>query len=249
MLSYLVPSESRRRLLALLWQEGEGGSVRHLAETAGVSFAAAHRELALMEQSGLALSEGRGASHCYRANLKSPHARLLLDLLEERPEKRPGEPDEELRGWLRSLGAPLVVPAAELPADVPREVVLARGLRLAHRDATLARVWPVLLLAQWAGLDRDLLVTEAHRLGEKQTLGFFADLAGLLARDPEMRRWAQRLRDRRFRKMRDFFDGPTGEFERQLSERNTPALARKWHFHMNLPLESFRAAFRKFSDA
>lgn len=249
MLSYLVPSQTRRRLLTLLWCSAENGSVRHLAETAGVSFAAAHRELALMEQSGLALSEGKGASHCYRANLKSPHARLLLRLLEERPEKRSGEPDEELRGWLRSLGAPLVVPAAEIPADLPREVVLARGLHLAHRDATLARVWPVLLRTQWAGLDRDLLAREAHRLGEKQTLGFFADLAGMLARDPEMRRWAQGLRDKRVRRMREFFDLPKGKFERQLNERNTPALARKWHFHMNLPLESFRAAFRKFSDA
>jgi hypothetical protein len=50
--------------------------------------------------------------------------------------------------------------------------------------------------------------------------------------------------------MRNFFshDGRFCPFERELAEINSPEMAWRWHFLMNMSLETFRSYFRKGTE-
>ena len=146
---------------------------------------------------------------------------------------------------LASLGAPVRAETAPASHVVPEETV-AQGLRLTHRDPTLARVYPVLLARNRDRLNLERLKHRACALKEKQTLGFFLDLTGELARDKRFRAFAQTLRDRRVRRVRDFFEGPHGKYSQDLANRRTPQLARDWHFRMDMDMENFRNMYTKF---
>ena len=72
-------------------------------------------------------------------------------------ENAPAGP-ERVQAWLAHLGAPLYGSTAVAPADVPRpERVLAEALRLARREAAVARALPVALYRTRKRLDFDLL--------------------------------------------------------------------------------------------
>lgn len=241
-MSYLVTSHVRRGLLRQLWLEHAEGSVSELAREAGVSFAAAHRELDAMRTAGLATSTRAGARVSYAANLDHPGADVLVALLSS-PERDSATADDQVvRGWLRAAGAPLVVPPAE--KTPPLSEVIGAGLRLAHRDATVARVLPVLL---WHHRDADLesVVAEATRCNERQALGLFLQLAGELGRDRRLVSAARRLHDKRRTRRRPFFTGPHGPRALAAARRNTPAVAKRWGFLMNMGRDSFAAAFER----
>jgi DNA-binding transcriptional ArsR family regulator len=252
LLSYLVTSRARRELLRLLWDRGAEGSVSALARRAGVSFAAAHRELQAMLAAGLARSRRAGTAVLYSANLGSSHAELVRRLVGADAAGAgapPGTDAEQVRTWLSAAGAPLLVSRpAEGPVP-PLEEVVAEGLALSHRDAAVARVLPLVLWRQRSVLDPDGLVREASRRNEGQALGFFLDLAGRLGGDPRLTALARRLRDRRRTRVRPFFAGPQGRRARALAQARTPALARRWGYLMNMDLESFASPFRKHGQA
>ena len=251
LLSYLVKSRARRGLLRLLWVNRAVGSVSDLARRARVSFAAAHRELESMRAEGLASSERVGRTLAYRANRKHPQSVLVRRLLQEgTAASRTAAParTDRVRGWLAAAGAPLLVsrrPSGRMPS---LERVLAHALTLSHDDATVARVLPLVFWAQKDRLDHAQLVREATRVNERQTLGFFLELTGRLARDSRFASLACRLRDRRRSRVRPFFARPHGRMALAAARRKTPRLARRWGYLMNMGLDSFASAFAKHTQ-
>src|SRR5688572_850765 len=83
MLSFLVTSKARRRLLELLFGEGAEGSASELAKQAHVAFAGAYRELQEMKALGFVASAvpDAGGAEVFRANDANPATRLLRDLV------------------------------------------------------------------------------------------------------------------------------------------------------------------------
>lgn len=248
MLDYLVASRARRQLLRRLWADGARGSVSALARAAGVSFAAAHRELEAMRAAGLTVAERHGVATVYRANLAHPQAGVLTALLTAAPPALPDSDEQRLRGALAALGAPLGGPASRSRRR-PAEEVLAEGLVLAHHSPTVARVLPVAFWRQREKLDYESLERAATLRDERQALGFYLELTGQLGGDGRLVLRARGLRDRRRTALRPFFSGGRGPFALAAARQKSPALARRWGFLMNMELESFAAAFRKHAVA
>ncbi len=252
LLSYLVTSRARRRLLGLLWEDEAVGSVSELARQAGVSFAAAHAELEAMRAEGLALSERAGAALVYRANPRYRQAGLVRRLLREGAARSaPPRVDdaEKVRGWLATVGAPLLVSRPSRDRMPPLEEVLAEGVALSHRDATVARLLPPLIWRHRDTLDQARLFRAATGRNERQALGFFLALTGLLGGDPRLAALSEPLRDHRRTRARQFFARAQGRMARTLAEKRTPALARRWGYLMNMDLDSFASAFGKHGEA
>lgn len=249
MLRYLVVSRARRGLLRLLWVDRVVAPVSELARRAEVSFSTAQRELAAMERAGLALSSADGNRVEYRANVGSSHGELLARLLADETPAPSGDGDEDaqVRAWLKAHGAPLAGPGARATSRPAVEDVLTPALRLAHRDAAVARALPVLLWRQHEHLDWERVFGDARTAREDQALGFFLDLTAELADSRELATLARSLRDRRRKKTRPFFVGSQGAHALALARKNTPRVAKRWGFTMNMPLESFVALFEKFA--
>jgi hypothetical protein len=151
-----------------------------------------------------------------------------------------------VRSWLRDLGAPLTRAAVANERVPDLEQVVVEGLRLAHTDASVARALPVML---WANRDRlrlaDLL-RRARRAKEGATLGFFLDLTSELAGSRPFAAAHAELRQDRPPSDTFFFEGAEKSLVgKELADLNTPAVARRWRFLMNMPLDSFETLFRK----
>jgi len=248
MLSYLVSKKSRRKLLEVLWRDTRSGSVRELATAAGISYGSAHGELEAMERAGLAVSEGSAGAAVYRANAAHPLGPLIRELVQARRTIEPPTrklDNRELRAQLSALGAPLAHVARPSCRAAPEDVI-ADALRSAHTDTLVARSLPIVIARNRHTLDFDRLIDRARAVREKQALGFFLDLTGHLTGDARLSKIAQRLRDRRITRERDFFTAQRGEYARRLAELRTPALARAWHYRMDISLDSFESLFNKF---
>ncbi len=255
MLSYLVTSQTRRKLLSILWGSGQSGSVRDLASDTGMAYAVTHRELHAMWEAGLASRRLDGNRTVFSANHGHPRAELLTSLVRTETDASPEAPSPGERAVLDSisaLGAPLVVsptPASVESDDaplVPPEVAIVEGALLARRDATVARALPVALHHVREELDLELLLREAKRRGALHAVGMFIELTGSLGASERLRHAADRFRDRRRTRVQDFFLAATSPLQRRLAELNTPEVARRWGFRMNLGLDAFEATFRRF---
>lgn len=248
MLEYLVQGRARRELFRLLWGQGAAGNISDLSRRAEVTFSGAHRELEAMRAAGLARAERTSTELLYRAETGHPQARLLLELakapVQARTEGRTNH-DDEVRSWLSAVGAPLGSSRLKNPPP-DLEEALAEALVLSHRDASVARVLPLVLWRQRGRLDLERLVGEASRRDERSALGYFLELAGELGGDPTLVQKARRLHDRRRTKARPFFTGPLGPHAAAAARRNTPKEALRWGYVMNMGLDSFRAMFEKF---
>ncbi len=247
LLDYLVTSRARRELLRLLWAEALEGSVSDLARRAGLSYAVAHRELGAMSAATVALRERRGNTLVYRANpgyVEAESLRALLDQAGNAAAALAGAADDAVRSWLRAAGAP--VGAAPVRGRPPAlEEVLAAALGVAHRDATVARVLPLLLWRQRERLDLSGLIQAATRRDERRTLGCFLELAGRLGRDERLLEASKTLRDGRVSRARPFFERRQGPLAMAAARKNTPALARRWGYLMNMGLDSFASTFAR----
>lgn len=250
LLRYFVTSRVRRELLRLLWAKAARGSVSELARRAGASFAAVYRELEAMRTADLAVCERVGNRLVYQASEEHRQAALLRELVQgmegETPE--PHDQEREVRSWMRAAGAPLGAPAVR-GSMPPLEEALAAALSLAHRDATVARVLPLVLWVQRDRLDLDELARAATRRNERSALGCFLELAGRLGGDAHLVAVANRLRDRRRRRPQLFFARAQGRLATAAARRHTPAVARKWGYLMNMGLDSFESAFAKHTTA
>lgn len=255
MLSYLVTSRTRRALLALLWQDHVSGSVRQLATRAGTAYAATHRELTAMWRAGLAHRQRQGARTVFTANLDHPHADVLTALLSARASTDvPVSPAHQntVLASLEALGAPLLVQPKPDPSAAERlcpEASIAAGVQLARSSATLARALPVVIHQTRSVLDFDRLLREARHRSEPHPVGMFLELTASLDSDARLCREASRFRDGRRRGVQDFFVRATSGVQRALAERNTPEVARRWGYRMNLGMDAFESTFARFCHA
>ncbi len=153
------------------------------------------------------------------------------------------------RAALKFYGAHLLHSEYPPRKPPPLEEVLAAGLSCAHSDASLAGNLPIVLHRN-PTVNLDELCRLARLRAESQTLGFFLDLTDELTGKQQFSAKAKTLRDRRLRRMRNVFshDGRFSPFDRELAEINSPEVARRWHFLMNMSLESFRSYFRKGTE-
>jgi hypothetical protein len=103
------------------------------------------------------------------------------------------------------------------------------------------------VLSKNRSLDMRQLSARALKAGEAQTLGFFLELTDELAGVEDFTAAAAPLRDKRRTRARNFFsvDGVFRPYEEELALANTPEVAKRWHFLMNMSLDSFRSYFRK----
>ena len=243
-----MKGRARRKLFTLLWGKGNSGNVSSLAREAMLGFSTTHSELEAMRAAGLAATKRVGTELQYHADAEHPEAALLRRLAQLpvglARKTRPG--DDEVRTWLANTGAPVGVVDRGVMTPPPEKVV-AEALALAHRDATVARALPVVLWRLRKQVDVELLRKEAMVRDEKQALGYFMELAGLLGRDRELRRTARSLKDSRRKRPRMFFTGQLGKYELALTRRNTPNTARRWGYLMNMSVESFRSTFDSFA--
>ena len=248
-LSMLMPA-ARWRLLRALWRDNARGSVRALARQTRLSYSTAYSELKRLEQASLARSRAVGNALVFEASRDHPLVGAIEALMcapenAESPETEV-EPNRVLAN-LASLGAP-VHSDSDPDGDLNPEEMVAQGLRLVHGNPALARAYPVLLARNRSRLDLERLRQRATELKEKQTLGFFLDLTGTLANDRHLRAFAQTLKDRRVKKVREFFEGPHGKYSRRLADQRTPQVARDWHFRMNMDMDNFRTLYSKFCE-
>ena len=252
LMDYLVTGRVRLDLLRLLWADGARGTVSELSRGARTSFAAAHKELAAMEAIGLVVASRAGGRAQYAANPSYPEARLLRGLLVKagaahhsntRSTTRDSD-DQAVLAFLSAHGAPWGA-GGPVSATPDAETLILQCLALARRDATVARVLPLVLWRLRATLDWDQLVERAKAEGQTHVLGFFLELAGKFGGDKALRSLSRRLRDRRRTRPHLFFQRPHGPEALRAARRNTPAPARRFGFTMNLGLDSFESAFRK----
>jgi hypothetical protein len=250
LLEYLVPSKARRNLMQVLWTRHAVGSVSALARLARVATSAADKEISAMEALGLVSVERTANARVVRANEDSPFAAPLKALLAAEKTRKvvsKGPSGDHVRAWLRHYGAPLVTTSPTSARTKPSlEEAVVHGLRASHSDASLARTFPVLL---WQNRDRlrfpDLLHA-ARQAGQARTLGFFLDLTAELGGDRRLAQFADELKDRRVRRETFFFDDAEDTLVgKELADLNTPPAGRRWHYLMNMPMDSFETLFRK----
>jgi hypothetical protein len=191
----------------------------------------------------------------FSANHGHPRAELLTSLVRTETDASPEAPspgEQAVLDSLSALGAPLVVsplPESAKSGDaplLPPEVAIVEGALLARRDATVARALPVALHRAREELDFERLLGEAKRRGALHAVGMFVELTGSLGLSERLRQAAERFRDRRRTRVQDFFFTATSALQRRLAELNTPEVARRWGFRMNLGLDAFEATFQRF---
>jgi hypothetical protein len=249
---YLVTSKTRRNLLVTLWRDRARGTVSSLARQSGVPLAASYGELQAMSRAGLARESLESGRLVYEAERNSPCAGALQQLVCAAPSPpAPAKPEldarwDAVRTELAVHGAPLWARLPDVATSTPLEVLLAKACELSHHDPSVAKVLPYLFLRKKNELDFERLERALAENKQKHTAGFLLALAGALARDPTLRAWAGRLRDKRRTKPVDFFAAATSTRLRELAERNSPQLARAWNFRLNMKLDDFRSVMEKF---
>jgi hypothetical protein len=153
-----------------------------------------------------------------------------------------------LKVKLAGLGLPVDSRKFQPSGQEETESLLADGCELARKDASVARVLPVLIYRLKDRLNYELLRKFCSRKNQIQAMGFFLELTAHLSGDSVLLAVAGRFRDRRITRVHDFFPITT-ETGRQLAELKTPKLAREWNWLMNMSIDSFRRPFRKFANA
>jgi hypothetical protein len=154
--------------------------------------------------------------------------------------------DDFKRAWLAHYGAPLggqSLVAGLVAPDL--EKVVVDGLALSRRDASVARVLPVLLWLHRDDLDLSKLRRLAASEDRERALGFFLDLTARLSGDRRMRNAATALRAARPPAPTKFFARRESPLARMVAEERAPSVARMWGYRMNMPMDSFRSLFER----
>lgn len=239
----LVQSPARTGLLRLLLQARVTASMRELAIRCGLSHQAVRKEVEHLERLGLVTVRASGPAHLVSANWDhpaNPHLLALLDLEGEAPLHEAD--DGRVREALAAFGAPLLEVSPEPHWSLEETVV--RAIKVARRDATVLRVIPVVLAKNRRVLDFKPLFDLACRHKVKAELGMLLELVSELLGDPSLAIYSDRLHDRRRTAWR-YFPEARSRFEAELAARNAPEVARRWHFHSNMSVDSFRSLLSK----
>ena len=244
---YLVTSQTRQKLLQLLWGEGVDASIHQIAKLSGLAYSAVYKELEQMKKEGLVTSQLHGRAEFLRKNITFIDGELLMQLIGGSRDtlKRRTVNEGDIRDNLARLGAPLGA-AGTSKTELTTEEVAVHALVLARRDATVARSLPLFFAKNANELNYNKLIFLATQMNLKPMLGFFLDLTGYLSGNKKLTKLAHKLYDKRRKKDSFFFlKAKMTPLQRQLSELNTPRVARKWHFLMNMGMDSFETLFQK----
>jgi hypothetical protein len=242
-LTYLVSSPARRRLLEVLWLEQGRGSVPVLAKRAVVSFASAYRELHAMLRHELVTASPDAGQTVFAANGAHPLADAVRALVGYRPVPVAAPETASLRAQLASLGAPIGSEAEVAPAVDDLEATVVAGVGLCRQEPSTARAFPVLLHRVADRLDFERLAVVARARHVRHPLGFLLALTGKLGRAPRLTRVAREFRDHRVH-AQQFFLRPV----RRGRTESFP-LAASWGFTLAMDEASFASTFRRFASA
>ena len=223
-------------------------SGHQLAQLAGLAYSSVHAELEAMKAAGLVSVHTEGRAEMFTKNGEYPDAVTLTALLQNPKSTQETErnaTDEDVQLNLVRFGAPLGV-NGKSNVELSLEETLVLGLKLARQNSTVTRVLPVVFAKNRNTLDLKRLEFLAQQHHVLPVLGFFLDLTSVLTKNKKLHAQALKLVDRRRKRMEYFFVGrKQGQFEKELTEMNTPDLARKWLFFMNMGMDSFETLFRK----
>lgn len=246
--NYFLKSDEHRTFLELLVSGSEAYSKTDLAKLSGLPYATAHAEVSKLESMSLLVKQTSGRNAKYRMVL-SPEVRNAFLLVFNLKGRDPTVNSERaLRASLQELGAPIVLDVLPTVRHVPEqtlEEILARASVQAKKDPSVARTLPLALFKNFESVNQDLLKYWATRLNAKQELGMFLELSSALAHSPKLKRLSRKFKDERVKEMKDFFE-TSSPLMRKLAERNTPAVARRWKFRMNMSMDSFKSTFDRF---
>ncbi|HEX5748559.1 MAG TPA: hypothetical protein VFZ09_20130 [Archangium sp.] len=153
----------------------------------------------------------------------------------------------------KSVYESLVAYGAPLLEWAPRcwlrlEETLPWALKLAHDNATVLRVLPLVLARYATALNGQLLQEQAHAAGQEAELGFLLELTAQLTARDELAHLARCFEDARPQEPRYFFE-PRSARDRRLAELKTPAVARRWGLFLNMPEDSFSSLLAKHDPA
>lgn len=249
--NYFLKSDEHRAFLELLVSGAEAYSKTDLAKLSGLPYATAHAEVSKLESMGLLVKETSGRNAKYRMVLSPEVRSAFLLVFNLKGRDRTVNSERDLRTSLQELGAPIVLDVLPNDSHMPEqnlEETLVRASVHAKKDPSVARTLPLAIFRNSENLDPELLKYWATRLGAKQELGMFLELSSTLAHSPKLKKMSQKFKDARVKETKDFFE--TGSaLLRKLSERNTPAVARRWKFRMNMSMDSFQSTFDRFKAA
>jgi hypothetical protein len=247
-LDYLVTSDCRKSLLKLLWGEGLEASTNQLKKLTQHPYSSVYKELESMRKAGLVDVKNVGRASVYSKKNDTKLNKLMELLLDQKPKSDNIEPtDEDVKVNLVRYGAPLAWDG-QTNLDLSIEQTLTFALPLARQEAAVARSLPVVFARHQSELDYSQLEFLASQLNAKQTLGFFLDLTAHLSKNHKMKKIARALRDKRNRIDRPFFhsEKTASETMKKIMDLRTPNLAKRWHYQMNMSLQSFETLFNKF---
>jgi hypothetical protein len=242
----LFRSRTRTALLQLLFRDRVSDSMSGLARRAGLSQHSVAVEVKNLARAGLVKVESVGASDLVSGKSRHPAARALVALLRasQLPPETPSD-DTAVKETLTAHGAPLL--AHKSVRHMPLEVALVKALHLAKRDGSLLKILPVVVAKNAGSLNWTALKETAKREKLKSEVGMLVEMAAEFAQKPGLKKKVRDLKDRR-RTVTSFFSEPRNKYERKLAASVTPAVARRWHFLMNLGEETFRSAMLKHLD-
>jgi DNA-binding MarR family transcriptional regulator len=248
---YFLKSDEHRTFLELLVSGSTTYSKTDLAKLSGLPYATTHAEVAKLEATGLLVKEPSEGSTKYRMALSPEMKEAFLLVFNLKGRDQAVKSERDLRASLQELGAPLVLD--ELPAfrsfpEQTLEETLVRASVHAKKDPSVARTLPLALFRNFESLNQELLKYWATRLNAKQELGFFLELSATLSHSRKLKKLSRMFKDERVKETKDFFE-TTSPLMKKLAERNTPDVAKRWKFRMNMSMDSFQSTFDRFKAA
>lgn len=251
LLDFLVTSKIKKDLLKWLWKDGIEASAHQFAELCDAGYATVYDELKSFFKVGLIKERRQGKANLYKRNLDFKDATLLMKLLEcDLKSKEVKDLEKisarEVIAHLAQMGAPFGEYA--LPKlKIEKELVLVAATQTARENSTVARALPVAFALQEKEIQFEKLKFYSQKTGLQQEVGFFLELTSKLNNSSRLKKEAKLYRDRRISVSRSFFvdKNERGPFVKLLEEKNTPRVAKRWHFTMNMRLDSFSSMFRK----
>ncbi len=148
--------------------------------------------------------------------------------------------------FLGRHGAPLGN-APEAPSrDLSFEEGVAGALAFSRTNPTVARVLPIFIARNVQHFSNFTRLKEVViRARQEKTFGFFLDVTSVLTGDARYARLAAKFK--KDNQVEDFFvTMKPGKYRNRVLARNTPDVAKKWFFRINMPIDSFQSIFDKF---
>jgi len=150
---------------------------------------------------------------------------------------------DELHSFVANFGAL----CARSTARCRLEDVVLRAVAASRRDPSLARLLPVFLYRVRADLDLDELAAGAARRRCTRPLGYYLDVADLVAPTRSFQETTEKLRRNVCTSHPVFLFPETARYPLEAldARRNTPHHARSWGLLVRTSLDSYRSYFAK----